>query len=139
MLLNIALIAIAAAIILFFSKEFSGFAEKIWKKDSMRILLPLFFASLLTKQLESFIYTSLINIKNGFIGIIEMISAMLSGVPYKDHFSVFIVMLLWLALAYGIVFGYEFALKRKFTIASEFVLFTWVFVVCILFMPQMGS
>ena len=60
---------------------------------------------------------------------------LLRELPYAHYLAILSVILLFLCLAYGLVLAYKLIFKKNFTLANEVVLFCWLFVVLLLFLP----
>jgi hypothetical protein len=133
---TIALIAVLAAIIVLFSSEFAGMGKSMWKKDWVRLLLPLFAASYLAIGLADWlrylIGTSIENVKY----VEAYLNQLLPNWPYANYLSTLAILLGALFVLFALLFAIKKILRKDLPFTNEIIFFCWASMVILLLLPQ---
>lgn len=129
---QLVLMIVCSAILVFFAEEFGSFGKKTWKKQWVKILLPLIGVSIIAIMYEQQLYVLLRFIDKLMYNSVNNLYLVVGSFPTSGYFVHFMVIITYTIIPYGVFqLAYRVFNRAWFDHSWELMLFCWLFVSCI--------
>lgn len=118
------------SIMIFFAEDIANASKKAWKKQWIKLVLPLFGASLLSVVYQEVIYESLTWLLHSMLSSAVNLSHSLGDWVYADEITAVIVLMAYTTIPYGVIQLIHRVLNKKwYPHAWELMLYAWALII----------